>query len=96
VIATKILPLRSLVFSGSKSLHGLIEIDAPDRAAWDKTLDALLCEVCNPDAPKDRQADRNCRNPARMTRLAGAWRQDKERRQKLVWLAAPRQQTTLK
>jgi len=96
VITTRILPLRSLVFSGSKSLHGLVEIDAPDRAAWDKTLDTLLCAVCNPDAPKDRQADRLCRNPARLTRLAGAWRQDKEKRQRLIWLASPRQSATLK
>lgn len=89
VIATGTLPLRSLVFSCGKSLHGLVEIDAPDRAAWDKTLDTLLCAVCNPDAPKGRQADRACRNPDRMTRLAGGWRQDKEKRQRLVWLAAP-------
>ena len=96
VIATGTLPLRSLVYSGGKSLHGLVEIDAPDRTQWDKRIVELLYATCNPDAPKDRQADRACRNPDRMTRLAGAWRQDKEKRQRLVWLAAPRQPTTMK
>ncbi len=90
VIETEMLPLRSLVYSGGKSLHGLVEIGAADRAAWDKTLDTLLCAVCNLNAPNKRHADRACRNPDRMTRLAGAWRQDKEKRQKLLWLAAPR------
>lgn len=88
VIATGTLPLRSLVYSGNKSLHGLIEVDAPDRAQWDKRIEVLLFATHNPNAPKDRQADRACRNPDRMTRLAGAWRQDKNKWQRLVWLAS--------
>jgi len=96
VIATGTLPLRSLVYSGNKSLHGLIEIDAPDRAQWDKRMEILLYATCPPNAPKDRQADRACRDPNRMTRLAGSWRRDTGKRQRLVWLAAPRQPTTMK
>ncbi|MFA7172641.1 MAG: hypothetical protein WC340_04375 [Kiritimatiellia bacterium] len=90
VIATKMLPLRSLVYSGNKSLHGLVEIEAADRAQWDKQIEVLLFATCNPNAPKDRQADHACRNLDRMTRLAGAWRADKKKRQRLLWLAAPR------
>jgi hypothetical protein len=90
VIATESLLLRSLVYSGNKSLHGLVEIGAADRAQWDTQMKILLYATCHPNAPKDRQADRNCRNPDRMTRLAGSWRQDKGKRQRLVWLAAPR------
>lgn len=90
VIATGTLPLRSLVYSGNKSLHGLIEIDAPDRAQWDKRMEILLYATCPPNAPKDRQADRACRDPNRMTRLAGSWRSDTNKWQRLVWLAAPR------
>ena len=90
VIAAKMLPLRSLVYSGNKSLHGLVEIGAADRAQWDKQIEVLLFATCNPNAPKDRQADHACRNLDRMTRLAGAWRADKKKRQRLLWLAAPR------
>jgi hypothetical protein len=89
VIATGTLPLRSLVYSGGKSLHGLVEIGAADRAQWDEQMKILLDAVCNPNAPKERQADRACRNPDRMTRLAGSWRQDKGKTQTLIWLAAP-------
>ncbi|MEI7900109.1 MAG: hypothetical protein WCK89_07640 [bacterium] len=95
VIATGKLPLRSLVYSGSKSLHGLIEIDAPDLAQWGKRIEVLLFATCNPDAPKNRQADRACRDPNRMTRLAGALRPDKKTWQRLLWLAAPRQPTEI-
>lgn len=93
VIATGTLPLRSLVYSGGKSLHGLVEIGAADRAQWDKQVETLLFATHNPDAPENRRADRACRNPDRMTRLAGSWRQDKVKWQRLVWLAAPRQPT---
>ena len=96
VIATGTLPLRSLVYSGGKSLHGLVEIGAADRAQWDKRMEVLLFATHNPNAPKDRQADRACRNPDRMTRLAGAWRPDKKKRQRLHWLAAPRQPMPMK
>ena len=96
VIATGTLPLRSLVYSGGKSLHGLIQIDASDRAQWDKQMEILLFATCNPNAPKDRQSDHACRDPNRMTRLAGSWRRDTGKRQRLVWLAAPRQPTTPK
>jgi hypothetical protein len=90
VIATGTLPLRSLVYSGGKSLHGLVEIGAADRAQWDKQVETLLFATHNPDAPENRRADRACRNPDRMTRLAGTWRADKQKWQRLVWLAVPR------
>jgi hypothetical protein len=87
VIKTGAFPLRSLVYSGGKSLHGLIEVDAPDRAQWDKQIEVLLYATHNPDAPKDRQADRACRNPDRMTRLAGAMRPESGALQRLLWLS---------
>ncbi|HRT29235.1 MAG TPA: hypothetical protein P5527_05540 [Kiritimatiellia bacterium] len=87
VINAKVLPLRALTYSGGKSIHGLIQIDAPDRAAWDKQMEVLLYAVSHPDAPKEYQADRACKNPDRMTRLPGATRPDKGSVQNLLWLA---------
>lgn len=88
VIATGTLPLRSLTFSGGKSIHGLVEIGAPDNAAWSLATDKLLYAVANPYAAESHRADRACRNPDRLTRLAGATRPDKGTAQRLLWLAS--------
>lgn len=90
VIDAGTLPLRSLVYSGSKSIHGLVEIGAGDQGAWVTSIDKLLFATCHPDAPKEYQADRACKNPDRLTRLAGAYRADKGSIQTLLWLACGR------
>ena len=82
------MPLRSLVYSGGKSIHGFVEIGAKDAASWDKAIDTLLFAVAHPDAPQNQRADRACKNPDRLTRLAGATRADKGIRQTLLWLSA--------
>lgn len=89
VIASGTLPLRSLVYSGGKSIHGLVEIGAADVDAWGKAIDKLLYAVANPTAPDAYRADRACRNPDRLTRLPGAIRPDKGTTQSLLWLASP-------
>ncbi len=78
VLDTGTLPVRSLTFSGNKSVHALVEIGTADAAAWQTALDTLLCAVCNPAALKEHQADRACRNADRLTRLPGALRPDKD------------------
>lgn len=80
-------PLRALTYSGSKSVHGLIEINATDRAEWNRAVETLLFATCHPDAPKEHQADRACKNPDRLPRFPGAVRPDKGTRQTLLWLA---------
>jgi hypothetical protein len=91
VIISGVLPVRSLVFSGGKSIHGLVEIGAENSDAWAAALDTLLCACSNPAAPKEHQADRACRNPDRLTRLPGASTWDKKlqriRSQPLIWLS---------
>jgi hypothetical protein len=86
VILSGVLPLRSLTFSGSKSIHGLVEIAAADAVAWDRAIDTLFYATANPDAPQDQQADRACRNPDRFTRLPGACRPETGAIQSLLWL----------
>ena len=88
VLDTGVLPVRSLTFSGNKSIHALVEIGVADSDAWGWAIDTLLFAVCNPNAAKDLQADRACRNADRLTRLPGAIRQDKGRTQTLLWLSA--------
>ena len=83
-------PLCTLVYSGGKSIHGLIEIDAKDRKDWDAQIQLLQSAVCNLNAPKAFQADRVCKNVDRLTRLAGAYRSDKGNTiQRLLWLSKP-------
>jgi hypothetical protein len=87
VILSEVLPLCSLTFSGSKSIHGLVEIGASDVTAWDTAIGKLLFAAAHPEAPAALQADRACRNPDRLTRLPGACRPDTEGAiQSLLWL----------
>ena len=87
VIGAGMLPLRSLVFSGGKSIHGLVEIGSADSASWEKAIDTLLHATCHPCARKEWQSDRACKNPDRLPRLPGALRPDKGTRQALIWLS---------
>lgn len=94
VIQSGTLPLRSLTFSGGKSVHGLVEIGASDANEWERSINTLLFATCHPQASADHQADRACRNADRLTRLAGAYRADKRKSQSLLWLSTGRGLTT--
>jgi len=87
VIESKTLPLRALTYSGGKSLHGFIEINAPDPGAWGRIVSTLLYAVAHPEAPPEYQADRACKTLDRLTRLPGATRPDKGTIQTLLWLS---------
>ena len=65
--------VSAITFSGGKSLHAVLRVDAEDREDWEKnvrgrlfrrTLIPLGCAGA-------------CQNPARLSRLAGARRADK-------------------
>ena len=88
VIESDLLPLRSLVYSGGKSIHGLIEINAKDREDWARKIQTIQTTVCNPAAQKEHQADCACKDVGRLTRLAGAYRIDKGKVQSLLWLSS--------
>lgn len=88
VIQSNVLPVRCVTFSGGKSLHGLVEINAPDRVAWDSFIATLHERVANQSAPAEFRADRACKDPCRLSRLPGAVRADKDNAvQRLVWLS---------
>jgi len=88
VIETGSLPVRSITFSGGKSLHGIVEFPPGFTAEqWRAGVDRVLSTVCSPRAPQEQRADQACKNPDRLSRIPGAWRVDKGRRQFLLWLA---------
>ena len=65
--------VAAITFSGSKSLHVIIRVDARDREEWDGEVKrGLYARRLVPLG-----CDGACVNPARLTRLAGARRADK-------------------
>ena len=64
------LPCAALVYSGGKSLHAIVHIDAPDYAEYRKRVDYLY-SVCQKNG---LALDQACRNPSRLSRMPGATR----------------------
>ena len=87
VIRRHELPLRSLTYSGGKSIHALIEVAAQSASEWTETVETVLYAVSNPEAKPCHRADAACKDPNRLTRLPGAMRHDKGKRQSLLWLS---------
>lgn len=68
------LPIACLVFSGKKSLHAVVRVDAPNYEEYRKRVD-FLYEVCDKNGLK---VDRQNRNPSRLSRMPGVIRGDKK------------------
>lgn len=64
------LPIASLVYSGGKSLHAIVRIDASDFNEYRKRVDYLY-EVCRNNG---LEIDRQNKNPSRLSRLPGVLR----------------------
>lgn len=64
------LPVAMLVYSGGKSLHAIIRIDAPNYEEYRKRVDYLY-KVCKENG---LDIDRQNRNPSRLSRLPGVIR----------------------
>ena len=64
------LPCAALVYSGKKSLHAIVRVDAPDYAEYRKRVDYLY-SVCQKNG---LVLDQACRNPSRLSRMPGALR----------------------
>lgn len=81
------LPIVALIDSGGKSIHAwlqvskLAEVKTPEQ--WERTIkqrlyDRLLIPL---------GVDKACSNPARLSRLPGHFRQEKQAMQRLLWLS---------
>ena len=68
------LPVAALVYSGKKSLHAIVKIDASTYEEYKKRVDYLY-NVCNKDGLK---LDIQNRNPSRLSRMPGVMRNDKK------------------
>lgn len=64
------LPCTCVVFSGSRSIHAAVRIDAKNRKDYDERV-AFLYDYCKKNG---LDVDTACKNPARMMRLAGVTR----------------------
>jgi hypothetical protein len=64
------LPCAALVYSGKKSLHAIVRVDAPDYAEYRKRVDYLY-SVCQKNG---LVLDQACRNPSRLSRMPGVMR----------------------
>lgn len=64
------LPVALLVYSGGKSLHAIVKIDAPNYEEYRKRVDYLY-KVCKENG---LDIDRQNRNPSRLSRMPGVTR----------------------
>lgn len=70
------LPIATLVYSGGKSLHALVHIDAADIAEYQKRVTLLYDFMREHNVPIDTQN----RNPSRLSRMPGVTRNGKRQR----------------
>ena len=68
------LPIACLVYSGKKSLHAIVRIDAADYNEYRKRVDYLY-EVCQKNGI---DVDTQNRNPSRLSRMPGVQRGEKK------------------
>ena len=67
------LPCAALVYSGGKSVHAIVKVDAPDYTEYRKRVDYLYAACQKNGLTLDQQN----RNPSRLSRMPGILRGDK-------------------
>lgn len=73
-IADLNLPVAAIVYSGRKSVHAIVRVDAEDAKEYRKRVE-FLYKTC---AAAGLEVDENNKNPSRLSRLPGVKRGDKE------------------
>ena len=68
------LPVAVLMFSGGKSVHAIVRIDAADYKEYQKRVEYLY-KICEKNGLK---VDTQNKNPSRLSRLPGCMRGDKK------------------
>ena len=64
------LPIAALVYSGGKSLHAIVHIDAPNYEEYRKRVE-FLYDICRKNS---LQPDKQNKNPSRLSRMPGVMR----------------------
>lgn len=68
------LPVAALVYSGGKSLHAIVKVDAADARQYRERVEYLY-KVCNKNG---FEVDQNNKNPSRLSRMPGVIRGGKK------------------
>ena len=68
------LPIATLVYSGSKSIHAVVRIEATNKEEYKKRVDYLY-KICKKNG---LNVDEQNKNPSRLSRLPGFMRRDKK------------------
>lgn len=66
------LPIAALVYSGSKSIHAIVKVDAQNYSEYQKRVEYLY-KICNKNG---LQVDSQNKNPSRLSRMPGIIRGD--------------------
>jgi hypothetical protein len=84
IIEAGLLPVAALVDSAGKSIHAWVRVNLSDVENWDRTVRG---ELYGPAGILTGLGfDRACANPARLSRLPGHHRAEKDALQKLLYL----------
>ena len=81
------LPVVALVYSGGKSIHGVVRVDCATRAEFDKAADLARRTFATSPNPSMRLDVQSLALPIAGARLAGCVRADTRRAQRLLYLA---------
>lgn len=87
IIRRKALPVAAIAFSGNKSLHALLRLDAEDASAFSAHWRRLAETFASEADPKEERCDLACRDASRLTRFPEALNRETGAVQSLVYLA---------
>lgn len=75
-------PIVALIDSGGKSVHAILRVECETRAEWEREIEGQLF----PRVLVPLGCDPACRNEARLSRLPGHYRAEKQAWQRLLYL----------
>lgn len=75
-------PITALIDSGGKSVHAILRVECETRADWEREVEGKLF----PRVLVPLGCDPACRNEARLSRLPGHYRREKDAWQRLLYL----------
>lgn len=75
-------PITALIDSGGKSVHAILRVGCETRADWERDIEGQLF----PRVLVPLGCDPQCRNEARLSRLPGHYRAEKQAWQRLLYL----------
>ena len=75
-------PITALIDSGGKSIHAILRVDCESRDEWEREIEGKLF----PRVLVPMGCDAACRNEARLSRLPGHYRREKDAWQRFLYL----------